>query len=150
MQNVKTKVLYGLLAVGGIAVHLATVGGTAALANALGFWAYPTHFGIGCFQFGAILAVPWFRKYLVFNEERFSKGIWPWVRKRGAFAFVLAAGVLVSPFLAAVVIRFLALPERKAWTYGFIVTFIGTLLWISIYLGAVSWVRSLLSTLFAA
>lgn len=148
MRNVKTKLLYGTLAVGGIAVHLATVGGTAALAQALGVWAYPTHFGIGCFQFGLVLAVPWFRKYLVFNEERFSKGIWPWVRKKGAFAFVMAASVLVSPFLAAVVIRFLALPERKAWLYGFVSTATGTLIWISIYLGAVTWIRSLLSSAF--
>ncbi|HTM68720.1 MAG TPA: hypothetical protein VL426_05470 [Candidatus Binatia bacterium] len=148
MRNVKTKLLYGVLAVGGIAVHLATVGGTAALAHALGPWAYPTHFGIGCFQFGAVLSFPWFRKYLVFNEERFSKGIWPWIRKRGAFAFVMAASVLVSPFLAAVVIRFLALPERKAWLYGFVSTATGTLIWISIYLGAVTWIRSLLSSAF--
>lgn len=148
MQHLKTKIFYGVLAAGGIAVHLATVGGTAALAHALGPWAYPAHFGIGCCQFGIVLSFPWFRKYLVFNEERFSKGIWPWVRRRGAFFFVMASSVLVSPFLAAVVIRFLALPERKAWLYGFISTATGTLVWISVYLGAVAWIRSLLSSAF--
>ena len=151
-KNTKTKLVYGILAAGGLAVHLATVGGTAALAHALGPWAYPAHFGIGCFQFGLLLAFPWLRRFVAYDDEKLSKswfgGLWRWAKQRGALTLVLVSSVLVSPFLAAVVIRVLGLPERKAWLYGFISTAAGTLIWISIYLGAWAWLRSLLSSTF--
>jgi uncharacterized membrane protein YeaQ/YmgE (transglycosylase-associated protein family) len=154
-----TKILYGGLALGALIVHVSIAGGTAALAHALGPWAYPTHFGIGMAQMCLVLVLllpsrrrtgddmPWWQKKLTIGEDRFSKGVWPWVRKRGAFALVLAGSLLVGPFFAGVVIRFLGLDERKAWVYGFVTTAIGSVFWISVYLGAVAWIRSLLANL---
>lgn len=157
-----TKFLYAGIGAGSILINVAMSGAVIALAQQLRFWAYPTFFGFGMLLSGLVLIVlvppshkqsivfPGLRKHLTIDESRFSKGIWPWVRRRGAFALVLATTFFVGPFVGALVIRFLGLREQKAWLYAFVSNLVSTLFWISLYIGVTDWIRSFFASFFAA
>jgi MFS family permease len=157
-----TKFLYAGIGAGSLLINIAMSGAVIALAQQLRFWAYPTFFGFGMLLSGLVLIVlvppahkqkvmfPWLRDRMVIDESRFSKGAWPWVRKRGAFALVLTTTFFVGPFVGALVIRFLGLREQKAWLYAFVTNLISVTVWISVYIGVTDWIRSMLSTVFAA
>lgn len=148
-----TKVGYTVAGIGAVVVNLMISGTIIAGVRLLGWWAFPAHFGLGMLLSGIVLVVllppkrkgyfssRWAHKLSV-DERRFSRGVWPWIRKRGSFALVLAANFLVGPFFAALVIRFLGLSEQKSWMYAFVTTFISTTFWVSVYLGGTEWVRT--------
>ncbi len=155
------RVVYALLGAGAVVANLALSGAIIASVQLLGPWAYPVHFGFGMFAASLVLAVllPPKRRGMiaaklgekfVLSEGRFSKGIWPKVRERGSFALVLTANILVGPFFAALVIRFLGLTEQKSWLYAFTTTLIGSAIWVSLYLGVFAAIRAYLVTMFAA
>jgi hypothetical protein len=81
------------------------------------------------------------------TESRFAGKYWSWARRRGAFAFTLAAAFFVGPVLAALVMRFLGLRDQRAWAYALITNAICSGFWVSVYLGGGEWVRSLLSSI---
>ncbi len=150
---------YALLAIGAIIANFALSGAIIASVQMLGLWAYPVHFGFGMLCAGlvfvlflpprmrGVIAAKWGRKFAL-NESRFEKGIWPKVRARGSFVLVLVANVLIGPFFAALVIRFLGLNEQKSWLYAFVTTLVGSAIWVSIYLGGIAWVRSVFASMF--
>jgi hypothetical protein len=152
------KIGYALGAAAAIGVNLAFSGVIVAGVRLLGYWALPAHFGLGMLLTGLVLiillppqrkalfAAGWAKK-LTLDDSRFEKGVWPWFRKKGPFVLVLAANFLIGPFFAALVIRFLGLREQKAWMYAFVTTLICSAFWISVYLGAIEWVRSFLAAL---
>jgi hypothetical protein len=153
------KIGYALGGIGAIVANLAISGAIIAGVRFLGWWALPGHFALGMLLAAlvfvlllpphrkAIFAAGWAKK-LTLDEGRFQSGVWPWFRKRGPFVLVLAANFLVGPFFAALVIRFLGLRERKAWSYAFVTTLLSSVFWVAVYLGAIEWIRSLLAVVF--
>lgn len=164
---------------GGVVFYLANAAITGAVIAAterLGYWAYPTFFGINILLvvlafflywlcntwfvdpknqgnvtlFGR--AVGWLRKRfaraMTVDEKKLEKGIWPWVRRRGPFVLVLVCTFFPGPFFAGILIKFLGLPTQKAWTYAIICTLISTFLSISLYLGLLDGIRSFISSLY--
>jgi hypothetical protein len=152
------KIGTAVLSVGGLIAGLAFSGVIAAGLQRLGYWAYPANFGLGMMLCGLVfvvllppsrkgfIATKWGQKFTV-NSAKFETGFWAGVRKRGPFALVLMTNILVGPFFAALVIRFLGYNEQKSWLYAFLTTLIASSLWVSVYLGAVGWIRSMLATL---
>ncbi len=132
------KYLVGLLAGGMTIVHFLSIGATVATVKALGLLAYPVFFGLNMLIVSVVLSVPWFRQRIVVTHDRFSSGWWMKIQKRGSFIFVLFAALLVSPMVGALSARLLGLTERRAWLYTFIATLISNIVWISLYLGALS------------
>lgn len=142
--------------------HLVISGAIMAACNVLGYWSYPAFFGLEMMLAGLVLVVlvpanrkgwlltkyPKLEKYLTVDQSRLSKGIWAKALKAGPFALTLLVSLLAGGFFAALVIRFLGLPERIALKYAFLTTFIAVLVKISVYLGAVDVIRSFLADLF--
>lgn len=156
-----TKILYSLVGAGALFAHIALSGAYIALARSLRFWAYPAFFGFGMLLSGLVLIVlvppkhkqnvafPWLRKLVTFDEKRFEKGIWPALRRRGAFVLVLAVTIILGPLIGAFAIRFLGLREQKAWLFAFVTNLISVSIWISIYIGVIDWVVSMLGSVLA-
>ncbi len=150
---------YAALAISTIIFNIALSGVIVASVRLLGPWAYPAHFGFGMLCCGIVLllllppsrkglfASKWGHKFTL-SEGRFAKGFWPRVRARGPFVLVLVANVVIGPFFASLVIRFLGLTEQKSWLYAFTTTLVGSALWVSLYLGAFTWVRTLFASIF--
>ena len=93
------------------------------------------------------VAIPVLQKWLKVNDDRFSRGMWPWLKGKGAFAVVMVAAIIFGPFFATVVIRFLGLKEKVAWYYSFITTSIATAVWVPLYGGINDLIRSVISFL---
>ncbi len=158
MKKLLPRLLYGFLAVASIVVNFMVSGLTIASVHVLGWLGYPAFFGFGMLLCGLvfcvllpahrkrIVSIPFIEKFLTVDDKRFAKGPWPWIRKRGPFALTLAASLLIGPFFAAMVIRFLGLNEHKAWVYAFFTTFVSTVVWVSIYLGALDLIKSALAS----
>ncbi len=159
MKTVLVRLFFVVLTAGAVIANFAISGLIIACIGELRWMAYPAYFGAYMMLCGLVFTVlvpasskqivaPMFlRRFLTVDDSRFSKGIWPWVRRRGPFALVLAAALLLGPFFAALVIRFLGLNEHKAWLYSFSTTLINTAVWISFYLGAFSALRSFFGAL---
>jgi hypothetical protein len=143
------------------------------------FWAFPLFFALGMgmawLVFQVLLpseygdwtkrlptwarnALVWVRKVATPDDAKFTKGtFWPRVRKYGAFWFVFAWTIGISPFVGAFAARYLKLPERTAWRYMTISVALMVGTFTSLYLGvlepllrlipwlpaAVLWVKSL-------
>jgi hypothetical protein len=156
------RIFYSMVGAGALVAHIAMSGGYIALARTLRFWAYPTFFGLGMLLSGLVLIVlvppkhkqeaafPWLRKLVTLDERRFDKGIWPWLRQRGAFVLVLGATIILGPLIGAFAIRVLGLREQKAWLYAFVTNLISVSIWVSIYIGVFDWIKSMLASVFAA
>jgi len=155
--------------------NVAITGAVVAATDRLGYWAYPTFFGVNIFLVVLAFflywllntwfedpknktlfpllgrALGWLRARLMgvmtVDEKKLQKGIWPWVRKRGPFVLVLVCAFFPGPFFAGLVIKFLKLPPQKAWTYAIVSTLIATFVSISVYLGLLDTIRSMLSNL---
>ncbi len=159
MRTVLVRVFFAVLSVAAVIANFAISGLIIAGIGTLQCLAYPAYFGAYMMLSGLVFTVlvpasskqavtpPFLRRFLTVDDARFSKGIWPWVRQRGPFTLVLAAALLLGPFFAALVIRFLGLNEHKAWLYSFTTTLISTVIWVSFYLGAFSALRSFLGHL---
>jgi len=157
------RIFYALIGVGSIVLTFGLSGFVVAATHHLRYWAYPTFFGVGILLAGSVLILmkpasrprgsfwerPWVRRFLTVDEERLSRGIWPWVRRRGPFALVLAAAMIFGPFFAALVVRFLGLPERRAWLYVFLTTLVAVGFWVSVYLGLLEAVVSKFGSVFS-
>ncbi len=156
-----TKVLYSLVGAGALVAHLALSGAYIALARSLRFWAYPAFFGFGMLLTGLVLIVllppnhkqnaafPWLRKLVTFDEKRFDKGVWPAIRRRGPFVLVLVSTIILGPLIGAFAIRLMGLREQKAWLYAFVANLISVGIWVSIYIGVIDWMKSMLGSIFA-
>jgi hypothetical protein len=113
----------------------------------IGWLSYPLYFGSYMLLNGLVFtvllpyrvkraaALPVLQRWLRVDEKRFQSGVWPWLKSRGAFVTTLGASLLLSPFFAAVYIRFLGLPEKKAWVYAFTSTLVTTVVMVAIYSG---------------
>jgi hypothetical protein len=156
MKKLFVRLLYAVLSVGAIIANFAISGLIIAGVDHLKWLAYPAYFGAYMLLNGLVflviaparrkdaVAIPFLRRFLTVDDKRFSKGIWLWVRERGPFALVLVSSLLLGPFPAAFVIRFLGLPEHRAWMYSFVTTLITAAIWVSFYLGIFGLIRSLL------
>ena len=156
MKKLLTRLFYAALSVGAVIANFAISGLIIASINHLRELAYPAYFGAYMLLNGLVflviapasrkdaVAIPFLRRFLTVDDQRFSKGIWLWIRQRGPFALVLASSLLLGPFFAALVIRFLGLSEHRAWMYSFVTTLLTAVLWVSFYLGVFGLVRSLL------
>lgn len=159
MRNLR-KALYAGIGAGSILINIAVSGAVIALAQQLRYWAYPAFFGFGMFLTGLVLIVlvppankkslifPGLQQKLAFDETRLQKGIWPWVRRRGAFVLVLVVTFFIGPFVAALLIRFLGLREQKAWLYAFISNLVSVVFWISLYIGVTDWIKTFFASAF--
>lgn len=161
MNRILVRLFYTALSVGAVIANFAISGLIIAGIDSLNWLAYPAYFGSYMLLCGLVftvlapvsrkhaVALPFFRRFLTVNDERLSRGIWPWVRRRGPFALVLASALLLGPFFAAFVIRFLGLNEHKAWMYSFVTTLVSAAVWVSFYLGVFGLLRSFFSSIFA-
>ncbi len=152
MRTLK-RLLLPVAALSGLLFHLVFSGAVVAAIHQLGPLAYPAYFGWSMFQSCLVLMlashVAWITKRLTIDPKRLQKPFWVWIRSRGAFALVLAIVLLIGPITAALMIRFLALPERKAWLYAFITNLISTAVVVSVYLGLIDMARSFFASLAA-
>lgn len=143
------------LAVSSVVAALFVAAPTIALTHYLGYWSYPAFFLAGLGLSGIVLGVlipaertsevtwPWLQKKLVVNENRFEKGLWPWIQRRGDFIFVLVVTFWLGPFISAIAIRLIGVPEDRVWPYAVITNAISISIWISIYLGCLDTLRGL-------
>lgn len=159
MKNIVFKICVALASVAGIAAGFVFNGIAAVIIERLGFWGYPANFCFSMLLCGFVLVVlpPSGRKEpaaskcrrgFALDENRFKKEFWVKVRKRGPFALVLVANLLLGPFVAALVIRWLGYAGKKSWLYAATTTLVATIVWVSIYLGVIGWARSLLASMF--
>lgn len=159
---------------GGAFFFVANASVTAAVIAAtgrLGYWAYPTFFGVNVFLVASAFFLhgllhawfpeasgpspgstlgrftAWCRSRLTV-ESRLQKGPLSWIRKRGPFFLVLCCSFFPGPFFAGLVIKFLRLPAQKAWTYAIVTTLITTAISISAYLGLLDGLRAILAAVF--
>lgn len=154
MRVTAARVWYAVLGIVSIIVTIAVSGAMAALCHALGYWAYPVSLAayIGAFALIYVFLLPpggsrgtaAFAKRLGVEQARFEKGVWPWVMRRGIPFFVCVATVLLGPFFGAVLVRFLGISERRAWRYALVSSMVSVAIWVSVYLGFMDWVTSLL------
>ena len=147
MKQVLFRTFQFCLAVLAIVASLSITPAVVAVSDKIGWLAYPTYFGAYMLLNGLVLvvllpyrnkgdaAIPLLQRWLKVGDERFSRGIWPWLQGKGAFAVTLTASVLFGPFFATVVIRFLGLHEKVAWTYSFLVTLVAMVIWVPFYFG---------------
>ena len=153
MGKAAVRAWYLALGIVSVVVTVAVSGAMAALIHALGFWAYPVSFAmyIGAFAIVYVFLLPTDRaaasgglvRYFGMDHGRFERGIWPWVMRRGTPFFVGAATVALGPFFGAVLVRFLGVPDRKAWRYALVASIVSVTMWVSIYLGFMDWLSSL-------
>jgi len=160
MKKVLIRLLFFILSVGAVIANFLISGLIIASIDTLRWLAYPTYFGAYMLLCGLVFTIlvpasskqavtpPFLRRFLTVDDARFSKGAWLWVRQRGPFVLVLVSAVTLGPFFAALVIRFLGLSEHKAWLYSFTTTLINAAIWVSLYLGLFSAVRSFFSSVF--
>jgi hypothetical protein len=153
------RLLYAALAIGAVIANFSISGLILANINHLKALAYPTYFGAYMLLSGLVftvlapvqgkrfITIPWLQRFLAVDDKKFESGIWSRLRRRGPFTLVLASAVLLGPFFAALVIRFLGLNEHKAWLWSFVTTLMATAVWVSIYLGAFGLLRSLFASL---
>jgi len=156
MRKLLLRLFYAVLSVGAVIANFAISGFIIASVDHLQWLAYPAYFGAYMLLNGLVflviaparrkdsVAIPFLRRFLTVDDKRFSKGIWPWIRQRGPFALVLTSSLLLGPFFAALVIRFLGLSEHRAWMYSFVTTLLTAAIWVSFYLGVFGLFRSLL------
>jgi hypothetical protein len=123
--------------------------------------AYPTYFGTCMMLSGMVflvfLPVRWrpfvavsiIDRMMAGNDQRFRRGPWPWIRRRGPFALTLATALALGPLVAALVMRILGLNEQKAWWYAFVTNLITTGILVSVYLGLFSLIKNLVAHAFA-
>lgn len=147
------RLLVPLTALFGLLWHLAFSGFVVAAVHQLGVLAYPAYFGWSMFQSCLVLMLAsrfaWIGKRLTIDPKRLEKPFWRWIRDRGALTLTLATVLIIGPIAAAVMIRFLALSERKAWLLAFIGNAVSTAVVVSVYLGLIDIVRSSLASLAA-
>ena len=142
-----------VLGLGGSALailwHAWSAAFTVGTVHRFGLWAYPINIGYALLlSAAALLASRSARlaRKIAIDPRRLEKPFWRWSRERGAFAFVLLATLLGGAFFAVAVIRFLALPERKAWSQAFMADAACNLLVVSFYLGLLDILRSHLAS----
>lgn len=150
------RIWYAILGFGSLVIGIGVSGGVAAVSHELGVWAYPVFFAIYVAMFAFVLVIlipkhkeggvviPSLKRFTRVDEERFEKGMWSWVRKRGVPFFIFVATIVLGPFFTAILIRFLGITEKKAWLYGLSSSAVAVVLWISVYLGAMDWIKGLL------
>lgn len=158
VKKILLRLFFFILSVSAVIANFAISGLIMASVHRLQWLAYPTYFGAYMLLCGLVFTVlvpvsskhavtpPFLRRFLTVDDARFSKGIWRWVRRRGAFTLVLVSALLLGPFFAALVIRFLGLSEHKAWLYSFSTTLINAAVWVSLYLGVFSALRRYLGS----
>ena len=159
MKKILVRLFFAVLSVGAVIANFAISGLIIASIGTLQWLAYPAYFGAYMILCGLVFTVlvpasskhviapPFLRRFLTVDDARFSKGIWIWVRRRGPFTLVLVSALLLGPFFAALVIRFLGLSEQKAWLYSFSTTLVNAAVWVSFYLGAFGALRSFLGSI---
>ena len=143
-----------------LGVNVTVAGLIIALVRGMGWLAYPAYFGTQMMLVGLVLVIlvpaqrkhqftiGFFRRLLTVDDKRFDKSIWLWFRRRGPFTLILAASLILGPFVGAWTARFLGLDEHRSWLYTFISTILTTLVWVSIYLGVADLLREYLRTVF--
>lgn len=156
VRDIIARIWYAILGFGSLVIGIGISGGIAALSHELGIWAYPALFVVYVSLFALVMlvlipkhkegevAIPSLKRFAQVDEERFEKGAWSWVQKRGIPFFILVATIILGPFFTAILIRFLGITEKKAWLYGLTSSAIAVVLWTSIYLGATDWIKNLL------
>jgi len=156
------RLLYAALTVLAVVANFAISGAIIASIHVLQWLAYPAYFGSYMILAGLVFTVivpahrkpiatiPFLQRFLDVDGRRFDKGFWVRVRQHGPFALVLASALILGPFFAALFIRFLGLPEHKAWMYSFVTTLINAVVWVSFYLGGFGLLRSFLLSVFHA
>ncbi len=154
VRDIIARIWYAILGFGSLVIGIGISGGIAALSHELGIWAYPALFVVYVLLFALVMlvlipkhkegevAIPSLKRFAQVDEGRFEKGVWPWVQKRGVPFFIFVATVVLGPFFTAILIRFLGIAEKKAWFYGISSSGLAVMLWVSIYLGAVDWIKS--------
>ena len=173
MGQIRTRTrraLYGAFAALILLVNYAVSGLVVWITIHIGLWAFPLFFGLGMgmvalvftvvplTEYGAWTkhlpswgrnALVWLRHAVAIDEAKFSQGrFWPRIRKWGAFWFIFAATMILSPLVGAFVARYLKLPERKAWAYAATSVALMVAIFTSLYLGVlgpiIAWVQKLL------
>ena len=115
--------------------------------------AYPAYFGWSMFQSCLVYVfasrIDWVAKRLTIDPKRLERPFWHWLRERGAFWLALMIVLIIGPITMALVLRYLALPERKAWLYAFTANLIATVVVVSAYLGLIGIIKAHLLSLAA-
>jgi hypothetical protein len=158
-RNVGTKIAYGSVALLSLILNFALSGAVIATVNFLQLWAYPVMFlmGLGLIAFVLVILIPpkkkgavdlfssWRENLQTEHTKRMEKGIWKWASKRGAPVLIFASTLILSPFVGALIARFMGLDEHRAWRSCIVSTAVATVIVVSVYLGLGEWFRNLLS-----
>jgi len=153
-MQIFARLAYGALTIFAIVANFAISGVIIAAIDTLHWLAYPAYFGSYMLLAGLVftvivpahrkrtITIPFLQRFLNVDGRRFDHGAWGRIRQQGPLALTLASSLLLGPFFAALVIRFLGLPEHKAWMYAFASTLAAAAVWVSFYLGLFGLIRS--------
>ncbi len=172
LSNGLRRAVYGVFGALILLVNWAVSGLVVWVTLSIGFWAFPLFFGLGmgmaALVFHVLLpseygdwtkrlpkhgrirdALAWIRKVVTPDSAKFERGtFWPRLQRYGAFWFILAATMLLSPLVGAFVARYLKLPDAKAWWYMTVSVGLMVGIFTSLYLGVlapvIDWAEDLL------